>query len=262
MQGGGSWGALGAQKDLGPSTGMWGCLFEALMFWSPMSSRKPPISRGRCCRSILLPSPVARAKLPGAVVSGEISLPGHWSVSLLRMPHVVLCLVPASRTDAPMGFVALGGVCSIDSGCLIVIARQPVGGGSSRCWLLTQRLRDGGEHRAVGNYPLGWHLGVARLPLERGDEAGRALCLSLPELGELKSTPKIPRSAHSLWRRKGRAQISPRRFSLKRWEVRYRAYPKPDPQQMLLHLTPSPVRWEQCWDAKEQQTQGLGFCKQ
>lgn len=99
-------------------------------------------------------------------------------------------------------------------------------------------------------------------PPERSHGAGRALCLSLPELGELQSTPKIQRSARGLWRRKGRAQISPRGFSPKRWEVRYRAYPKPGPQCMLLHLTPSPVCWEQLWDAKEQQTQGLGFCKQ
>lgn len=144
---------------------------------------------------------------------------------------------------------------------LIVTARQPGGGGSSRCWLLTQRLRGGGEHRAAGNYLLGWHLGEGRLP-QRGDGAGRALCQSLPELRELKSTPKILRSACGLWRRKGHAQISLRGFSPKRWEVRYQVYPKPGPQRMLLHLTPSPVCWEQLWDAKEQQTRGLGFCKQ
>lgn len=60
---------------------------------------------------------------------------------------------------------------------LIVTARQPSGGGSSRCWLLTQRLRGGGEHRAVGNYLLGWHLGEARLP-RRGVTGLGELCAS------------------------------------------------------------------------------------
>lgn len=124
VQGGESWGALGAQKDSGPSTGMWGCLFEGLMFWSLMGSEKPPMSRGRCCRSSPLPSPVARAKLPGAAVSGEISPPGHCSMPLLGMPHAVPCLIPTSRTDAPMVFVAWGGVCSIGSDCNCSAARR------------------------------------------------------------------------------------------------------------------------------------------